>query len=357
MGNNLSLFTAFFAGLLSFVSPCVLPLLSTYLVFISGTAQGGAAALIARPGPFSFSKEDQKLVLSTLCFVLGFSAVFVVLSVLLYGVFSFFSGWTRIFSIIAGSIIGILGLNILFRFLPFLKYDDSDSRCETCTPKHSVLSAGRSSFLHPSRRPHGFLGSFLVGIAFGAGWTPCVGTFLGSVLLLAGQSETVALSAFYLIAYSAGLGLPFIIASFFWHILIRHISKMRPVLPALRVISGLFLIGISVLMLSGRFLLLNMFFQKSAFSIGQWAQSGGLSVRLGPALFFLLVGVLPLAAAFIRSVRRRADARQRAEKPCAKSRVSAAALLWAGLWTALALSNAAGLINVMRSLSAWLSTV
>jgi cytochrome c-type biogenesis protein len=358
MGNNLSLFTAFFAGVLSFVSPCVLPLLSTYLVFISGTAQGGTASLIARPGPFSFSKEDKKLVLSTLCFVLGFSVVFVVLSVLLYGVFTFLGGWTRIFSIIAGSIIGILGLNILFRFLPFLQYNDSGPPCETCTPKHSVLSATRASFLHPSRRPHGFLGSFLVGIAFGAGWTPCVGTFLGSILLLAGQSDTLALSAFYLIAYSAGLGLPFIIASFFWHILIRHISKMGRLLPALRVISGLFLIAISVLMLTGRFLILNMFFQKSAFALAQWAQSGALSVRIGPAVFFLLLAVLPLAAALIKSARQRADAQWRSEEPPpVRPRISPASLVWTGLWAALALCNAAGRINVMHALSAWLSSV
>jgi cytochrome c-type biogenesis protein len=99
-----------------------------------------------------------------------------------------------------------------------------------------------------------------------------VGTFLGSILLLTGQSGKMALSAVYLIAYSAGLGLPFLIAAFFWGKLLGVMAKIARGMTAIRIISGIFLIAVGLLMISGRFFYLNSFFQKTGYALSQWAE-------------------------------------------------------------------------------------
>jgi cytochrome c-type biogenesis protein len=339
MENNISVFTAFIAGLLSFASPCVLPLLSGYLVFISGTGGGGngeeagTAAL--------FSRRQLRVVISTLFFVLGFSAVFVLLSVIMYGFIAFVGGAGRVLNIVSGALVIILGLNILFNFIPFLKYDDKSASCETCAPKHSLLAASTAkegSFLHPSRRPRGFSGSFIAGLAFGAGWTPCVGAFLGSILLMASQSGKLALSALYLAVYAAGLGIPFLIAAFFWNALMDQVRKARQILPFIRIISGLFLVATGLLMALGRFLLLNSFFQMNAYRLSLWAQSGSPGVRLIPALVFLLLAALPPAISL------------------AKKKIPPAPfpLIFSAAFLLLAAASATGLINCVDCLSRWL---
>jgi cytochrome c-type biogenesis protein len=270
MDSNVSILTAFIAGLLSFVSPCVLPLLSSYLFFISGinaeevddTAignnliQGGKKKTL-------FSKATVNVLVSTLFFILGFTVVFIALSVVLYGFIFFLGGVNRIINIVAGSIVIVLGFNVLFNFIPFLKYDDASDRCLTCMPKHSFLSAREGSLLHPASRPRGCLGgcrgAFLVGLAFGAGWTPCVGAILGSILLMASQSDTMGLSVLYLAVYSAGLGVPFLVTAFFWSALIRRLNQFKKAMPVIKIISGVFLIAIGVMMAAGRLAVFNAF--------------------------------------------------------------------------------------------------
>jgi cytochrome c-type biogenesis protein len=347
MDSNISVLTAFAAGLLSFISPCVLPLLSSYLVFLSGNNAGDDAetgevseTANAAPGtaaPGLFSKQQLRLVASTLFFVLGFSLVFIVLSVIVYGFIVFLGGVNRVLNIVAGGLVMLLGVNILFNFIPFLRYDDKSAACETCTPKHSVLSAKPGSLLHPARRPKGFFGCFIVGIAFGAGWTPCVGTFLGSILLMASQSGQMARSAVYLGVYSLGLGVPFIAASFFWGALLEHLYKIRRILPVVRIISGVFLVVIGLLMAFGRFFLLNSFFQKNGYRLAQWAQGGSPGVRLIPALLFLLVAALPFV---IRLIKR-------------KKLLAPLPVIFSTVFLFLAITNAAGIINCMDYLSRW----
>jgi cytochrome c-type biogenesis protein len=260
MDGRVSVLGAFAAGILSFLSPCVLPLLSSYLFFISGIDAGEAGE---DPDAVKlFSRHRLKIIISTLFFIAGFSVVFTALSVLVYSFVFFLGGAGGIVNIIAGSLVVILGFNILFNFIPFLKYDDSGNRCATCTPEHSILAAGEGSVLHPASRRGGFLGSFLFGLAFGAGWTPCVGVFLGSVLLMAGQSETAGLAVFYLAVYSAGLGLPFLLAAFFWSALLRRLHKFARLMPAVKTVSGIFLILIGLAMASGRLAALNALFSR-----------------------------------------------------------------------------------------------
>ncbi|GHV64291.1 hypothetical protein AGMMS49587_16380 [Spirochaetia bacterium] len=170
--GQLSIFLAFAAGLLSFLSPCVLPIIPSYLCIIGGVRS--------------------HLVAGTVSFILGFSAVFIVLSILLSTTLFLLGGISRYITIAAGIIVIILGLNVIFDFLSFLNYEKR---------------------FHLNKRPRGIAGTFLAGAAFGAGWTPCVGPILGSILLLAGQSGKTATAALYLAVYSAGLGLPFLLAA------------------------------------------------------------------------------------------------------------------------------------------------
>jgi cytochrome c-type biogenesis protein len=264
MDSKIPVLTAFAAGILSFASPCVLPLLSSYLFFISGL---NAEESFEDPEKTRlFSRYTLKIIVSALFFITGFSVVFVALSVLVYGFVFFLSGLSRVLNIIAGSVVIILGFNILFNFIPFLKYDDSGDRCAGCTPEHSALAAGEGSVLHPKSRPAGFLGPFIFGLAFGAGWMPCVGVFLGTVLLMAGQSETIGLSVFYLAVYSAGLGLPFLLTALFWGAVLRGLHKFARFMPVLKTVSGIFLILVGLAMASGRIALLNAFFSRFSWS-------------------------------------------------------------------------------------------
>ncbi|MDR2759320.1 MAG: cytochrome c biogenesis protein CcdA, partial [Spirochaetaceae bacterium] len=211
---NLSILLAFTAGLFSFLSPCVLPLIPSWLCFLGGTAMGpaGANAQAAVPATAQTTPQTNaqanapaapqtnaqaapqanaqaaaqtnagrapgdtalsaasvpqgRFIPLTVSFILGFSAVFVVLSILFSGAMLLMGGVSRIINIAAGIIVITLGLNMIFNFLVFLNYEKR---------------------FHIAQRPRGLAGGFLAGAAFGAGWTPCVGPILGSILLLAGQ--------------------------------------------------------------------------------------------------------------------------------------------------------------------------
>jgi cytochrome c-type biogenesis protein len=337
MNANISVFSAFFAGLLSFLSPCVLPLFSSYLFFISGSQ--GDQLYENQDRKTLFSRNALAILRSTLFFILGFSVVFIALSMLVYGFIFFLGGFSRIVTIIAGLMVILLGCNMLYNFIPFLKYDSGGGGCATCVPEHSILAAKEGAFFHPASRPKGYAGAFLSGVAFGAGWTPCVGAFLGSILLLAGQSETIAFSAACLAAYSAGLGLPFLVAGFFWSAVINQIYRFRKLMPHIKRISGIFLILIGLMMALGRLTVLNAFFQRTAYALSQWAQSGGASVRLIPGLLFLVLALAPFAA---RRIKKRQTPR-------------IGFFIWSFAFLALAVANAAGVINCAVVISRWLA--
>jgi cytochrome c-type biogenesis protein len=220
--------------------------------------------------------------LGTLGFILGFSAVFVILSILFSGAFLLLGGLGRIINVIAGSIVIILGLNICGNFLKFLNY-------EKRFHFSGIRGLGGS-----------FLAGFLAGAAFGAGWTPCVGPILGSILLLAGQSGKIGSAVLCLAAYSAGLGLPFLGAALALDHFLKRAAALRPYLPRIRLISGLFLIGIGLLILFGRFQTLNNFLMQGEYAFAAWVQGGSPWTRLGPALVFFLIALLIPACRILR---------------------------------------------------------
>ncbi|HKJ85409.1 MAG TPA: cytochrome c biogenesis protein CcdA, partial [Spirochaetia bacterium] len=161
---------SFAAGLLSFLSPCIVPLVPSYLSFIGGVAANEASDRAPTRGV---------VILRTALFVLGFTVVFVVLGIVFSGSGALFSNTGNIINVIAGAVVIVLGLNVIFDFWKFLNIERR---------------------FHLSSRPAGHFGSVLIGMAFGAGWTPCIGPILASVLILAGSSGSIGTGALYLVA-------------------------------------------------------------------------------------------------------------------------------------------------------------
>jgi cytochrome c-type biogenesis protein len=330
MAADPSVPAAFIAGLFSFLSPCVLPLVSSWLMYLSGDQMNTAAVSTGKKGAETGSGADSggkpavsalsprrsRLIISTLCFILGFSAVFIILSLLFSGFFMLLGNLNFLINIISGGIIIIFGLNILFNFIPALNYEKR---------------------FHLTQKPRNLPGSFVVGLAFGAGWTPCIGPILGSILLLAGQSGELFFSAACLAAYSAGLGLPFLGAAFFWGFLLKRLSRLRALTPVIQKISGLFLIAMGIFMTLGRFKTLNSFFMKTGYSLAVLARNGGRPGRIIPALFFLLIALMPPLFRVI------------GKKPL----LSPGLWVFSGLFTVLAVLQGTGLINCPELLAQW----
>jgi cytochrome c-type biogenesis protein len=210
--------TAALAGFLSFLSPCILPLLPSYLGFLSGSAglEGGGH----EGGP------KRTLVLNVLAFSAGFALVFIALGLVFSSAAFLFSGARRIISIASGALIALLGLNIAFDFLSFLNFEKR---------------------LH-LERPASIAGALLTGIAFGAGWSPCVGPMLASILFLAGSEADYPRAILLLASYSAGLALPFIASGLAFRAVKPLYAWLKRHALAIRIVSGALLIvmGLSV---------------------------------------------------------------------------------------------------------------
>jgi cytochrome c-type biogenesis protein len=267
---------AFAAGLLSFLSPCIIPLIPSYLTFIGGTSFQELS---------SGSYGRGRVIARTLLFVLGFTLVFSALGIVMSGVGSFLGRTSRIVSYIAGGIIVLFGLNVIFDFLKLL---DTERR------------------LHLERRPSGWFGSILVGMAFAAGWTPCVGPILASILFVAGASGDVARGAFLLVAYSLGLGLPFVAAGLFFGFFMRQVQRLRPWLGAIRIASGLFLVALGILIILGRLQGMSAFVFRTAAALQDWNAADPQGTRLLFGSVFILA-----ALAILWSVVRRTLAARR----------------------------------------------
>lgn len=230
--SNVPFFIALAAGFLSFLSPCVLPLLPSYLSFITGVS---LEELIQRGKDSRMSKIT---IINSLIFIFGFSLVFVLLgtSVSLVGNILFrYQIWiTRIggiFIIIFGlHLTGVLNLSLLQR----------DKR------------------IHLGRRPLGYLGSFLAGIVFAAGWSPCIGPILGAILFYAASQNSVLLGISLLAVYSLGLAIPFFLSSLALQIFLEYYAKLRKHLRLVSLISGGLLIAVGVLLATNNFALLSL---------------------------------------------------------------------------------------------------
>ena len=225
--ENVSLFAAFTAGLISFVSPCVLPLIPAYLSFISGVSVEEMKSKDKK------SEVLKKVILSAFLFISGFSVVFVALGASATFIGEFLGSKLFLFNKIAGLIIIILGLHLLGVFrISFLNYEKR---------------------FHTKGKPLGLLGAFLVGLAFAFGWTPCVGPVLTPILGLAANQETVTKGIILLFTYSLGLGIPFFVTAVSFHSFLSVFDWIKKHFRTIEIISGLFLIIIGLLMFIGSF--------------------------------------------------------------------------------------------------------
>jgi cytochrome c-type biogenesis protein len=228
--TNVSIFMAFGAGLLSFLSPCVLPLIPGYLSFISGRSGQEIRSGEAKLGIF----------FRTLFFVAGFTTIFIGLGLVFSGGGMLFAGRaTRIITSIAGVIIVLFGLNMIFDL---------------------VKALNREVRAHVSTKPAGAAGSFVVGMAFGAGWTPCIGPILASILLVASRSGRAPEAAILLGSYSAGLALPFLLTGLFFEHLSPVMNWFKKRGKEVRIASGLLLVVLGLAMAFGRLTTLNGMF-------------------------------------------------------------------------------------------------
>ncbi|MFH1046590.1 MAG: cytochrome c biogenesis CcdA family protein [Candidatus Omnitrophota bacterium] len=224
MQEQIQIVSAFGAGVLTFFSPCLLPLVPVYLSFITGLS---AEELISRQ-PDTTGKR--KLILTeAVLFILGFSFVFVALGASAGFLASFFTAYKKIIRIIGAIILILFGLNIAgflnWRFL------EQEKR------------------LRLKSKPLSLLGSLFVGMAFGLGWTPCVGPILGGVLVMAATRQTMAQGAILLSAYSLGLGIPLFLVSIGINKALGLFTKIKQHFTLIKRLSALVLIilGISIL--------------------------------------------------------------------------------------------------------------
>src|SRR5687768_13061714 len=217
----LGFMVAFVAGLLSFLSPCVLPLVPSYVGFITGMTLPEVTG------------RRRAVLTHALLFVAGFSLIFVLLgasATALGRALNYYQVWLQR---VGGALIILFGLLCLGVF------------------KVGMLTQERR--LHLERKPVGYLGSALVGMAFGAGWTPCIGPVLGGILGLAATSTDVSRGMQLLAVYSAGLALPFLLAAVAVESFLDWFQRFRPYLPWVMRFSGALLVVVGVLLLTGEF--------------------------------------------------------------------------------------------------------
>jgi cytochrome c-type biogenesis protein len=235
---------AFAAGLVSFLSPCVLPLVPGYISFISGTSLAQETNNEDNTG---FQKKEKTLILfNSLVFVMGFSAVFILLGASATWVGALFISKMSILTKIAGLVIIIFGIFKMGLIRPLVFYKEAK--------------------FHPKHKRFGFAGAFLIGAAFAFGWTPCIGPILGAILTYAGTLENTNQGIVLLLIYSVGLGIPFLLTSlginqFFklFDRIKRHLGLIEKVSGIIMVILGLLIFFDKLTLIPGYLSFLNRF--------------------------------------------------------------------------------------------------
>jgi len=225
--SQITYWIAFTAGILSFASPCVLPLIPSYLTYITGLSFSQLED--AHPK----AKVRVTVLLHSLCFIIGFSVVFVLLGAIAGVASSKFQlylreglGWIEK---IGGLLIFLFGVHMtgLFHF--------------------GVLLGERRIQLH--KKPSGFIGTFVVGIAFAAGWTPCIGPILASILMVAATSGKVGEGIGLLSMYSLGLGVPFLLSGLLFHQFLIAFNRFRKYIRLVEIGTGVMLMAVGIMLM------------------------------------------------------------------------------------------------------------
>lgn len=230
-GAELNILLAVAAGLLSFLSPCVLPLLPSYLSFIAGLSFEELQGTVANP------RTRRAILANSLLFVLGFSIVFIALGAGATLVGQALFQHQILIRRIGGGFVVLMGLYVAgWLRIPFLM---REWRAEL------------------SSRPAGRLGAVLTGITFAAGWTPCIGPILGSILTLASVTQTAGTGILMLAAYSLGLAIPFLLSSLMIDRFLVFFDRFKRFLPVVTRVSGIILMVVGLLLLTDYFAVLS----------------------------------------------------------------------------------------------------
>jgi cytochrome c-type biogenesis protein len=223
MITDVTIPAAFLAGLISFVSPCVLPLVPPYLVYLTG-------ATIEHVASEELKASKRAVMMSALMFVLGFSTVFVALGASASLIGAIVRAWSAELSIVAGIVIIIMGLHFL-----------------GLTRIGLMMREGRMAI----PKPVGLWGAYVMGLAFAFGWTPCIGPILAAILSVAASATTVTKGAGLLAVYSAGLGIPFLLAAFAVERFSSVFARMKRHLVIVERAMGVLLVLTGVAFLTG----------------------------------------------------------------------------------------------------------
>jgi cytochrome c-type biogenesis protein len=235
LNQQVTLLAAFAAGFLSFVSPCVLPLIPGYISFVSGVS------VEEMRGDVPPSTSRLQVFLTSLAFVIGFSIVFVALGASATAIGKFMFARLPLLSKIAGGILIVFGLHTMGVF------------------RIAFLEAEKR--VHSQRKPAGPLGAMLVGVAFAFGWTPCIGPILGGILAIAGSKNSVVEGITLLAVYSLGLGIPFLLTSLAINQFFGAAKRIRRYYHAIELVSGALLIAIGVLIITGQLTIITRYLQ------------------------------------------------------------------------------------------------
>ena len=220
---GLSLGIALLAGLVSFLSPCVLPIVPPYLAYMAGTS----------PGNMAGRGTDPRVVTAALFFVLGLSTVFLLLGLAASALGRAFLQYQEMFGYVAGAVIILFGLHFLKVItIPFLF-------------REARIDAG-----DVGGTP---MGAYVLGLAFAFGWTPCIGPVLGGILAIAAQENSAARGAVMLGFYALGLGLPFLLAAIFINRFLSVMGSLKAYMGTIERVMGGLLVFVGVLLLTGGF--------------------------------------------------------------------------------------------------------
>jgi cytochrome c-type biogenesis protein len=222
--TDVSIAAALIAGLVSFLSPCVLPLVPPYLVYLAGASLERFAE--AEPEP----RVRRETVLAALCFVAGFSTVFVALGASASVIGAVVRAYSDVLAVVAGVAIIAMGLHFL-----------------GLTPIYALMRTARIE----TGKPVGLGGAYVMGLAFAFGWTPCIGPILAAILAVAASEATVAKGAGLLAVYSLGLGIPFLLAAFAIEAFAAFIARFRAHLVQVERVMGGLLVLTGVAFLTG----------------------------------------------------------------------------------------------------------
>jgi cytochrome c-type biogenesis protein len=236
ISHGLSITALFFSllmGMVSFASPCILPLIPSYVSYITGISFDELV------GPDSRRKNINTTVLHSLAFVAGFTVIFVLLGATASIVGQLMTEYLKAIRIAGGLLMIVLGLFVSDVVpISFLQQDAK---------------------IHLKERPAGYFGTFFVGVIFAAGWTPCTGPFLAAALMQAAQAETMMTGMVLLVFYSLGIGIPFILSALAISAFLSSFKKVKKYFRAIKIASGVMLIIMGILLITDKWTLLTSY--------------------------------------------------------------------------------------------------